>query len=145
MLRTILSFIILFNLLMKRNCVGFKLPYVIAKCLFFANSLIMGQLHYILLSFALFCCWSAALSSLPMSYQFPEQWQLWKTEHGKNYSSQLEDLDRHVVWLSNKKYIESHNSFSHVFGYTLALNQFADMVSKQSNTVHNRAHIEELY
>ena len=78
--------------------------------------------------FPLLLCYSS-VSSLYVTYQFPEEWKSWKTVHGKNYSSELDDLDRHLVWLSNKKYIESHNSFSHVFGYTLALNQFADMVS----------------
>ena len=82
--------------------------------------------YFVLVSILLVCCYSG--SSLYISYQFPEQWEAWKTQHGKNYSSQLEDLDRHLVWLSNKKFIESHNSFSHVFGYTLALNKFADMV-----------------
>ena len=70
---------------------------------------------------------SKSLSSI--TYESPELWQAWKTEHGKNYSSQLEELDRHLVWLSNKKYIEAHNSYDHVFGYMLKLNQFADMVS----------------
>ena len=69
---------------------------------------------------------SKSISSI--SYQFPEQWQAWKVDHLKNYTSQLEELDRHLVWLSNKKYIESHNAYSHIFGYTLELNQFADMV-----------------
>ena len=83
-------------------------------------------------------CYSS-VSSLYISYQFPEQWKAWKTEHGKNYSSELEDLDRHLVWLSNKKFIESHNSFSHVFGYTLALNKFADMVRKLQLLCENKA------
>ena len=41
-------------------------------------------------------------------YQYPQQWQTWKTDHGKNYTSQLEELERHLVWLSNKKYIEPY-------------------------------------
>ena len=81
----------------------------------------------VLACFYVACCLSKSIP--PTSSQFPEQWQAWKSVHGKNYTSQLEELDRHLVWLSNKKYIESHNVFSHVFGYTLKLNQFADMVS----------------
>ena len=61
-------------------------------------------------------------------YQFPEQWKAWKTEHGKNYSSELEDLDRHLVWLSNKKFIESHNANEDYFGFGLGMNSFGDLV-----------------
>ena len=68
------------------------------------------------------------IDSSRAEYQFPEQWQSWKTEHGKNYLSQLEDLDRHVVWLSNKKYIESHNANEEYFGFSLAMNSFGDLV-----------------
>ena len=61
-------------------------------------------------------------------YQFPEQWMAWKSEHGKNYSSEREDLERHLVWLSNKKYIDSHNANEEYFGYGLAMNSFGDLV-----------------
>ena len=30
-------------------------------------------------------------------YEFPEQWQEWKVTYGQNYTSQLEELDRHLV------------------------------------------------
>ena len=72
---------------------------------------------------------SRTLRTQSAIYQFPEQWQMWKSAYGKSYLSQLEELDRHLIWLSNKKYIESHNGFSDVFGYTLKLNRFADLVS----------------
>lgn len=75
------------------------------------------------------CFVSVALASNVPQYQFVEEWKLWKSQHGREYESTLEDLDRHIVWLSNKKYIELHNSNSHIFGYTLSLNHFGDMVS----------------
>ena len=71
---------------------------------------------------------SGSTDNSSISYQFPEQWQAWKSSHGKNYTSQLEEFDRHLVWLSNKKYVENHNANSDAFGYTLELNKFADMV-----------------
>ena len=61
-------------------------------------------------------------------FKFPQEWQMWKAEHGKLYLSELEELEKHLVWLSNKKYIEAHNAASDVFGYTLELNKFADLV-----------------
>ena len=65
-----------------------------------------------------------------VQYEFVEEWKLWKTHHGKSYGTDLEELERHLVWLSNKKYIESHNNNAHMFGYTLAMNSFGDMVRK---------------
>ena len=67
---------------------------------------------------------------LQSKYAFVEEWQLWKSDHGKKYDSQREELDRHLVWLSNREYIQQHNvnAKAGVFGYTLALNRFADMV-----------------
>ena len=58
-----------------------------------------------------------------------EEWQLWKTQHGKEYQSQEEELERHVVWQSNKKYVEAHNQNAHILGFTLKMNHFGDMVS----------------
>ena len=61
-------------------------------------------------------------------YEFVEEWELWKDSHGKGYRSELVELEKHLVWLSNKKYIEQHNANSHIFGFTLAMNHFGDMV-----------------
>ena len=101
----------------------------VATCKYTAGGTIImaGQASFHTL--LLLLCYSVAISeNKSISYQFPEQWQAWKTAHSKNYTSQIEELDRHLVWLSNKKYIESHNAYSHVFGYTLELNKFADWV-----------------
>ncbi len=62
-------------------------------------------------------------------YELLEEWNLWKDQYGRSYGSEEEDLERHIVWLSNKKYIEQHNANDHIFGYTLAMNHFGDMVS----------------
>ena len=64
-----------------------------------------------------------------IQYEFVEEWQLWKTQHGKTYLSQPEELESHLVWLSNRKYVESHNNYADIFGYKLAMNSFGDLVS----------------
>ena len=64
-----------------------------------------------------------------VQYQHPEEWQLWKTEHEKSYGSQREELERHFVWLANREYINTHNANSDIFGFTLAMNHFGDMVN----------------
>lgn len=68
---------------------------------------------------------TAAASPVRLS----EEWHLWKSEHGKSYEDEVEELERHSIWLSNKEYIEQHNTRSDVFGYTLKMNKFGDLVS----------------
>ena len=75
------------------------------------------------------CVWK--LVSCEVQYQHPEEWQLWKTQHGKSYESEREELERHIVWLSNREYINAHNKNSHIFGFTLAMNHLGDIVSSR--------------
>lgn len=77
-------------------------------------------------------CYLATVCGAELKFQFVEEWNLWKGEHDKSYSSQLEELERHLVWLSNKKYIEQHNANSHIFGFTLKMNHFGDMVRTEN-------------
>ena len=67
-------------------------------------------------------------------FQQPGEWQLWKTQHGKSYQSEQEEMERNVIWQSNKKYIEAHNQNSHILGFTLKMNHFGDVVS---SLLHN--------
>lgn len=86
----------------------------------------------LLASFLGICFVAAAYGAQPQpKYQFVEEWNLWKGEHEKSYGSQLEELERHLVWLSNKKYIEQHNVNAHVLGFTLKMNHFGDLVIKK--------------
>ena len=57
-----------------------------------------------------------------------EEWELWKTQHGKSYAHKVEELERHLIWVSNRKYIEEHNVNADLLGYTLAMNHFGDLV-----------------
>lgn len=76
-----------------------------------------------------------AVSSLTLSYastpvyQLSHEWHLWKSKHKRTYSTSAEELERHLIWLANRKYIDGHNANTHVFGYSLSMNQFGDMVS----------------
>lgn len=60
--------------------------------------------------------------------QYPKEWHLWKAKHKKTYESVKHELSKHLVWLSNKKYIEEHNKHADALGYGLAMNQFGDLV-----------------
>ena len=73
-----------------------------------------------------------ALALAEVKFQHPEEWHSWKAQHGKSYGSQREELERHLMWLSNREYINAHNANSEVFGFTLAMNHLGDMVSVAS-------------
>lgn len=60
--------------------------------------------------------------------QFPEEWHLWKAKHEKKYDNPKHELSRHLVWLSNKAYIEEHNKYADALGYGLKMNKFGDLV-----------------
>ena len=57
------------------------------------------------------------------------EWHAWKSTHGKSYQSHREELSRHSVWQENKKFIDAHNAMNETLGYTLAMNEFGDLVS----------------
>ncbi len=62
-------------------------------------------------------------------YELREEWNHWKDRYGRSYGSEEEDSERHIIWLSNKNYIDQHNANAHIYGFTLAMNDFGDMVS----------------
>lgn len=68
-------------------------------------------------------------SSRNAYFEHAAEWSHWKLKHERNYNSSLEELERHLVWASNKRYIDSHNANSHIFGFTLAMNHLGDVVS----------------
>jgi cathepsin L len=67
----------------------------------------------------------------PAAIQYPEEWHLWKAEHGVSYSDDLEELRKHITWMSNNAYIDQHNQYSDTFGYTLKMNNFGDLSSQE--------------
>lgn len=69
--------------------------------------------------------WSGNVSEV----QLLAEWSAWKGLHRKRYSSSVQDLERYVVWRSNRAYINYHNSFASSFGFYLAMNNFGDLVT----------------
>ena len=66
------------------------------------------------------------LPSLTVARTLSEQWHSWKTRHEKVYVDRGEENVRRQLWIQNRARISAHNRGNHSF--TLALNQFADMV-----------------
>ena len=49
-------------------------------------------------------------------------------EHAKFYLSAEDELQRQIIFESNMKFIENHNENADVFGFTVAMNEFGDLV-----------------
>ena len=62
--------------------------------------------------------------ALPTEYD--DQWEAWKTEYNKVYKDDIEEAHRKEIWMKHLVYVEKHNAQSDVYGYTLAMNLFAD-------------------
>ncbi len=57
------------------------------------------------------------------------QWSSWKNEHAEEYGSLEEELYRLSIWVSNMRYIKSHNQEAEKHGFTLKINSFGDRVN----------------
>lgn len=53
-------------------------------------------------------------------------------EHGKRYSSDVEERNRYEIWEANRKLVELHNRNADRYGFTMEMNMFGDLVSKMS-------------
>lgn len=96
-------------------------------------------MHVAICFVILFCISSGYAGALKEpKYQFQKEWNLWKGVHGKTYQSDKEDLEKHIVWLSNKEYIDNHNRNSDIFGFTLAMNHLGDMVRPSLFSYYSR-------
>lgn len=72
------------------------------------------------------------VSSNKAKFESLEEWNTWKDYHGKSYQSDRDEIEKHIVWLSNKEYVDQHNANAHIFGFNLDLNHLGDMVSEAS-------------
>ena len=71
----------------------------------------------------------------PAVHGFTQEWHLWKADHEKSYKDDQEEVERHAVWMSNKEYIEQHNKQADELGFTLKMNQFGDLVSRDRYSI----------
>lgn len=83
-----------------------------------------------MLILASLCLLVTATSSAPVEYDavLKLKWKEWMSLHGKQYSHEKEELERSLTWMKNMKYIESHNSNAAIHGFTLAMNEYGDLV-----------------
>ena len=71
-----------------------------------------------------------ALATAAVSgFQYTEEWEAWKKEHGRVYESDDIENHRHAVWESNMQFVKEHNARADEVGFTVEMNKFADLVS----------------
>ena len=70
----------------------------------------------------------AVLVAAAVAFELDEEWELWKTKHGKTYKTEREELNRRTIWTGNRAYVQEHNKHSDKFGFTVAVNKHADLV-----------------
>ena len=75
------------------------------------------------------CAITAAAAVLGHALPRHEEWHQWKERHGKVYADEASESARRSTWHENYKLVERHNKDASNHGFTLALNQFADLVS----------------
>ena len=54
-------------------------------------------------------------------------WEDWKQQYGKSYESEDEELYRQTIWQTKKVYVDLHNANADQHGYSLEMNEYADM------------------
>ena len=62
-------------------------------------------------------------------FEYAQEFQEWKVKYNKVYETKDLELKRQIIWESNKKFVENHNANADKFGFTVAMNKFADLVS----------------
>ena len=68
------------------------------------------------------------LAAAVSGFQYTEQWEAWKKEHGRVYGSDAIEHRRHAIWESNMKFVNEHNARADEIGFTVEMNEFADLV-----------------
>ena len=63
-------------------------------------------------------------------FEYTQEFQEWKVKYSRKYGTKDEELQRQIIWESNKKFVENHNANADKFGFTVAMNEFADLVSE---------------
>nr|CAM57981.1 silicatein alpha [Geodia cydonium] len=86
---------------------------------------------------ALLAVLAVKAAAAAVQFSYTEEWHMWKTQHGKSYGSVREELERHLVWLANREYINAHNQNSHIFGFTLAMNHLGDITDAEYEEIYS--------
>jgi len=81
---------------------------------------------------------TATLTAVASDAPTDEAWEAFKTQFGKTYNSEDEELARKEVFAENYVLISQHNDAG-VAKYSLGVNQFADLTNSEWSATYNRA------
>ncbi|XP_019864005.1 PREDICTED: cathepsin L1-like isoform X1 [Amphimedon queenslandica] len=70
-------------------------------------------------------------------FEYTQEFQDWKVKYNKVYETKETELERQIIWESNKKFVENHNANSDKFGFTVAMNEFADLDAGEFANIYN--------
>ncbi|KAG9268369.1 cathepsin L1-like [Astyanax mexicanus] len=68
-----------------------------------------------------------------------QEFESWKQEHGKSYSSEEEESQRKMSWLTSRNLVLEHNKLADqgLESYTLEMNEFADMEDQEFQDLYS--------
>ncbi|XP_051894230.1 cathepsin S-like [Pristis pectinata] len=91
-------------------------------------------------------CILAVVSMALANPLIDEEWEIWKQNYGKSYSSMEENQARRAVWLENLEKIQAHNiQYSQGnSSYEMAMNQFGDLTSVEFVQLYTDMRMYEL-
>ena len=69
------------------------------------------------------------IAAVVSGFQYTKEWEEWKKEHSRVYESDDAEVVRHIIWESNQQFVLEHNANADKFGFTVEMNEFADLVS----------------
>ena len=69
----------------------------------------------------------AAVIGVSFSATLDDLWGQWKSQYAKVYDDEATESVRRLVWESNWRFVQQHNSEGH--SYEVETNEFADLVS----------------
>lgn len=78
-------------------------------------------------------------------FEWQKEWDLWKAEYGKKYECEEMELSRRSIWAANKVFVDTHNANAALHGYTVTMNEFADLVSTCDLHSIDRGHFPSIY
>ena len=81
----------------------------------------------------LFALIATCVCSSLVDQSLEEEWQLFKKQHGKTYTSPEIELNRRLIWQSNLDFINRHNkeALEGLHTFTVKMNKFGDLTNEE--------------
>ena len=71
----------------------------------------------------------SSLAAVASGFQYTNEWKEWKKDHGRVYESDDIEHLRHTIWETNMQFVIKHNAHADEFGFSVEMNEFADLAS----------------